>query len=152
MLCRNNKLHSFAFYLLVTTSSVCKKALPPKSTRLAVAAAAKRAWWQQWLWWRWTTEVKGTARAAVGRRGQWGRQGYARRVRCHRWRRQQWQWQARADTDGQGTRAGGDDNSRQGQTLTGKGWEPARRRRQARALTGKRQEPAWWRTTTALSL
>ncbi len=54
------------------------------------------------------------------------------------------------DTDGQGTSAGGDDDGRQGGTLTGKGREPARQRRQARTLRGKRQEPAWWRTMTQL--
>jgi hypothetical protein len=39
----NNKLHSFAFYLLVTDSSACEKVLRPKSTRLVAAVAAVAA-------------------------------------------------------------------------------------------------------------
>ena len=59
------------------------------------------------------------ARAAVGRR--------------QRGQQQQRRWQARADADGQGSRAGDDSNDgRRGQMLTGKGREPVRRQRQAR--------------------
>ena len=93
--------------------------------RLVATAVAKRAWWQQWLWRGWTTEVEGMARAAVGQQGQRGRQKSAGQVRCCWWRWRQWWWQARADADGQGMRATGDDHGRRGRTLLGKGREPA---------------------------
>jgi hypothetical protein len=74
------------------------------------------------LWQRWTTEVEGTARAAVGGNDLLGVSAVV----------------------GSG---GNNDNGRQGQTLTSKGREQARQRWQARTLTGKGQVPA--ATTTA---
>ena len=68
------------------------------------------------------------ARAAAGRRGRGRRRRRQRR-------------QARVDAEGQGTRAGGDDDGRRGRTLKGKGREPAATTAGEGTLTGKGREP-----------
>ena len=99
----NYKLHSFAFDLLVSNSSVCERSSPKKQEAAAEAGLGG------------DNDCGGAgrrrmARAAAGRRG--------------RGRRRQRRRQARMDAEGQGTRAGGDDDGRRGRTLTGKGREP----------------------------
>ena len=134
--------------------------------------------WQErrrWMAMICRARVVAEATTTAGKGGRWWARGESRRKgdgRRGRWRARDkcWQWwwrQARADADGQGTRAGtkatagedadgqgtsagGNNNGRQGRTLTGKGREPEWQQPQVRTLPGKGQEPERRQTTTLL--